>query len=78
MMMSPYETYTGGGGYGKKKYPFEMEDVYCSLNYSDVNSTYNEDLDDRQLLQPQPPPPPRQYMDPWDLENYAYLQRYGL
>lgn len=62
MIRNPYDVY---GPVHKES----EDDVYYSLNHSEYVPA--------SLLSmiAGGPKSPRQYIDPWDLENYAYLQR---
>lgn len=83
MIRNPYDIY---GSRADKK---SLEEVYCSLNYSDVNPYESQaeyipaSLLSSMVTATRASPEDgggigtvgRQYIDPWDLENYAYLQR---
>lgn len=76
MIRNPYDIY------GEKRFPLD-DDVYCSLSYSDVNPNPTAvDYIPASLLSsisggagPATSGGNRHYIDPWDLENFAYLQR---
>lgn len=71
MISNPYDRYL------EKCCP--DDEVYCSLSYSDA---YQRTGPPREYIPSSllssittGGTSPRQYIDPWDLENYAYLQR---
>lgn len=83
MLRNPYEVY---GSVPEFRLQPTEEEVYCSLNYFDHQQplspggrrlSASADYVPASLLSSISAAgmPNRQYIDPWDLENYAYLQR---
>ena len=74
MIRSPQEIY---GRINADHEVVPLEDEYCSLNFSEGPSRQPEYVPASLLssMLSTGGPPGRQYIDPWDLENYAYLQQ---
>lgn len=77
MIRNPYDIY---GMVMPSKLTDREDEVYCSLNYSESPYQRSPEYVPASLLSSMiggggRASSPRQYIDPWDLENYAYLQQ---